>query len=256
MQLWTESHTKTLLPSVLVMIVVAIALRMWLGKKDIRVRKIPLQIVAALIILLEIGKQAVSAYGGYDLYHLPFHFCSLLIIAIPAMAFYRGKYTQQVDAVVSSLCASVFILTMAYPSLIYSAGNIAEFGTVFLSFHTVVFHNLAVFAFILIVALRLYTPARQKEEKYILLCVVIFCVVSAAMAQLLKTNYNNFYSCNIGPLESLRVLVQAKLGYGVTQILYILIVTVLDILFVQIAYLVYRLLFRITGKKKCVSNIN
>ena len=109
MELWTRQHAVTLLPSLAVMLLLAVGLKLWLGKKSFRVRMIPIQIIAVLLVLLEIGKQALSLKQGYDLYCLPFHFCSLFIFMLPLMAFYRGKYQQQVFAVTSVLCASVFI---------------------------------------------------------------------------------------------------------------------------------------------------
>ena len=80
-------HIKTLLPALIVMLAISIALRALLGKKDIKIRMIPIQVIAVILLLLEVGKQAVSFSRGYDLYHLPLHFCSLLLVTMPAMAF-------------------------------------------------------------------------------------------------------------------------------------------------------------------------
>ena len=77
-----------------------------------------------------------------------------------------------------------------------------------------------------------------------------FCAVSAAMAQILKTNYANFYQCNIPPLENLRLSIQNVLGYWPTQILYILIVSALTVLFTILSYLVYKSLRRLTASKE------
>ena len=87
MELWTPEHTRTLLPAFGAMLAVAFALRLWLRKKPHAVRMIPVQIIAVILILLEIGKQGLSLKQGYDLYCLPFHFCSLFIFTMPAMAF-------------------------------------------------------------------------------------------------------------------------------------------------------------------------
>ena len=119
----------------------------------------------------------------------------------------------------------------------------------FFSFHTVAFHNLVMLAFVLIAALELHTPAPKGEWKAVVLFTVGFCVVSSAMAQILQTNYANFYSCNIPPLEAVRVSLQGVLGYGFTQLLYILIVSALNILFVLGAYWVYRFARRLVCKE-------
>jgi hypothetical protein len=250
MQLWTKEHAITLLPAVAIMIVIAAVLRLTIGKKDLKIRMIPFQILAVILFLLEIGKQVDSFRGGYDLYHLPFHFCSLFIFMMPIMAFYRGKHENTVRGITSALCASVFLLMMAYPCLIYSADNIKRFFEGYQDMHTVAFHNIVVFAFILIVALDLHTPAPKGEPKAVAIFIVCFCAVSASMAHLLQTNFNNFYTCNIPPLETVRLAVAAALGEGVAALVYVLIVTVLDILFVQMSYWLVRGLLRLFSGKK------
>lgn len=253
MELWTAEHAKTLLPAVAVMAGIALLLRKTIGKKDLKIRMIPFQIISCLLFALEIGKQVMSAIEGYDLYHIPFHFCSLFIFMMPIMAFYNGKHKAAVTAITSAICTATTLLTLIYPCLIYSASDITNFFSDYFSFHTVMFHNIVIFAFILILALELHTPAAKGETKPIILFMICFCAVSATMAQLLQTNYNNFYSCNIPPLEQLRVNMQGILGYGVTQALYIAIVTVLDILFVLGSYWFYRLLRSIVTKKERVA---
>lgn len=249
MELWTAEHGMTLLPALGAMLLFSFLLGRYLRKKDLRVRMIPLQVVACLLVALELGKQTLSLREGYDLYNLPFHFCSLFIFALPVMAFYRGRHQQTVYAVVSSLCGAVFLLMMLYPNLIYGAEAIRGFFKDYMDFHTVVFHNLVLLAFLLILALQVHAPQKKGERRALLVFTLCFCAVSATMAQVLKTNFNNFYSCNIPILEPVRTGLQPILGYGLTQGLYVAIVTVLDILFVQLSYSFYRLLRRITAGK-------
>lgn len=250
MELWSKAHIQTLLPATVGMLVLALILRKLLGGKEWKIRMIPLQVLAVMMVLLEIGKQVISLIKGYDLYHLLFHFCSLVVIMIPVMAFYRGKYQQKVNAITASLLASVALLMLIYPALIYASYDISDYFRNYFSFHTVTFHNLALLAFFLIIALDLYTPTAQGEPKVLVVYMLCFCVVSATMAQILKTNFNNFYSCNVPPLEEVRVNLQGVLGYGVTQTLYVLIVTVLDILFVQMSYWMIRGIVKLTQRKK------
>ena len=241
MQLWTPEHIRSLLPAVAGMIVLAVGLRIWLRKREWKIRMIPLQIVAVLLVCMEIGKQVLSLKNGYDLYHLPFHFCSMFIFMVPIMAFYRGKHQAKIGGITAALCMSAALLMLIYPDLIYSAGNVQNFFKGYFDFHTVAFHNLVLFAAILIIALELHTPAPKGEAKATALYMLVFCVISASMANLLQTNFNNFYSCNIPPLESVRQSLQSVLGYGLTQVLYVLIVTPLNIGFVQMSYWFYRL---------------
>lgn len=249
MELWTQQHIRTLLPALIVMLVLTVVLRLTIGKKSLKVRMIPFQILACILFALEIGKQVVSLSRGYDLYHLPFHFCSLFIFALPLMAFYRGKHDQLVRGVTAALCGSLFLLMLIYPNLIYPGSAVDEFFTEFLSFHTVAFHNIVMMEFLLIVGLELHTPQSKSEWWKIVLVIVGFCVVSATMAQILQTNYANYYRCNIPPLEEVRLSLQGVLGVVVTQLLYILIVSALNVLFVQLSYWLYRLVRRILIRK-------
>ena len=250
MELWAKEQIQTLPWSIAAMLLLAVILRMTLGKRSLTIRMIPFQIVAVIAFAIEIGKQAVSLQRGYDLYHLPFHFCSLFIFMLPIMAFYRGRYRKAITGITSALCASVFLLMLIYPALIYSGANVRDYFTDYMSFHTVTFHNLVMFAFVLIIALDLHTPDPKADIKPTVWFIIGFCAVSATMAQLLKTNYANYYQCNIPPLESLRVSIQGVLGYGFTQVLYICIVSALNVAFVFLSYWICVLLHRILTSKK------
>lgn len=249
MSLWTVEHAKTLLPALAGMILLAVVLRKLLGNREWEIRMIPIQVLAVALLLLEEGKQIVSLWHGYDLYHLPFHFCSLFIFCIPAAAFYRGKYSRTVMGVATAWSAALFLLMMIYPALIYSDGNINEYFRDYMSFHTVTFHNVVMLIFVLILALDLYTPQKKTQIKASMAGTGVFCVISATMAQLLKTNYANYYSCNIPPLEEVRLSLQGVLGVGVTQLLYVLIVSALNFLFVLLSIGFYNLLRRLLFKK-------
>lgn len=250
MQLWSKEHAMTMLPTLAVMLVIAAVLRIAIGKKSMKIRMILFQVVACILFTIELGKQMVSFTRGYDLYHLPFHFCSMFIFALPIMAFYRGKYMSQVRAVTAAISSAMTLLLYIYPCLIYSAWDVTNYFSDYMAFHTVTFHNLVVLAFILILALDLHTPAPKGEQKTVIWFTVCFCAVSATMAQTLKTNFNNFYTCNIPPLETVRQAVQNAVGAVPAQALYIVIVTALDILFVWGSYWFYRLLKKLFTKEK------
>ena len=249
MELWTTAHASTLLPAMIIMAGLAVALHFLLRHKPDQIRMIPFHIISALLVGLEIMKQAVSLHRGYDLYHLPFHFCSLFIFVMPLMSLYRGKHKMAIRAITAALCTSVFLMMAIYPSLIYSAWDIENFFRDPLAFHTVVFHNLVVLACFLFPALGICEGEESRSWKAVALFMVGFCLVSATMAQLLQTNFNNFYSCNVPPLEDLRLQLQGSLGYVPTQALYVLLVTIADLLFVQLAYWLHRL----TGYKRKVA---
>ncbi len=239
MVLWTFEHVITVIPSIIASVIIVFILNKFLGKKSYEIRMIPLKVVACIFLAIELGKQIASiSNGSYDLYSIPLHFCSLILFSVPVMAFYKGKYKDEIFNVGCAFLTAIFIFMVVYPDLIYSSGNVINFFRNFMDFHTVFFHNLVLFTLILIYGLNLHT-VEKKQNLSILYGIVIFCVVSAIMAQVLKTNYNNFYQCNIPPLESVRVAIQDKIGYAGSQTIYVLIVIVLDIGFVFMSYYAY-----------------
>jgi len=254
MELWSSAHLATLPITILIMLVVGIILRKFLINKPLKIRIIPFFVVSACLFILEIFKQVLSIKNGYDLYHIPLHYCSLLIfVPLFASIFTYLKKSDEakhkVMGVAVATTSATAALTVIYPCLIYSANNIENYFNGFFDFHTVTFHNLVIFAFILMVALNLHQPNFKKCRFGLLLFMVGFCAVSSVMAQILKTNFANFYQCNIPPLESLRQLVANALGYTVAQVIYVLINSALTTAFTVGAYFLFVLFYNIFNKK-------
>ena len=245
MELWTSAHVKTLLPSIGVMLVLCVLLRLWLGKKPLRIRLIPIQVIAVLLIGLEIMKQTCSFARGYDLYHIPLHFCSLFLFSIPLMAFYRGKHEAVVRTVTAVLSGSAMLLMTIYPALIYPAWDVENYFSGYFSFHTVTFHGLVYFAYLLILTLQLYGEFGRRERRAILITISVFSAVAATAAQLLKTNFTNMYQCNVPPLENVRQMLISAWGYVPAQLTYVAGVTAGHVLFLLGVYGLTKLLSRL-----------
>ena len=106
-------------------------------------------------------------------------------------------------------------------------------------------------AFLLIVALNLHETVRSGTEiRAVVIFMAGFGVVAATMSQLLKTNYANMYTCNIPVLEELRLTVKGVIGAVPTQLLYVTIVSLLQIGFTVMAYWFYRLLRTLLRKMR------
>ena len=253
MILWTFEHVITVIPTIVASIIIVYILNKFLGKKSYETRMIPLKVVSVLFLVIELGKQIASCEGGYDLYSIPLHFCSLVLYSLPVMAFYRGKHSDKIFNVGATYLTAIFLFMVIYPNLLYSSNAVKGFFTDYLDFHTVFFHNLVLFTVILIFGLNLHEPT-ENVNLAILLGDVIFLIPSALMAQLLKTNYNNFYKCNIAPLENVRLLVQDSIGYAGAQVFYVAILFILNIGFVFLAYYTYR--FAHYGKKCIFAKLN
>ena len=104
-------------------------------------------------------------------------------------------------------------------------------------------------AAVLILALELYEPLGKHETKAVVFFVLGFCIVSASMAHILKTNYANYYTCNIPVLEQVRLSVEQVAGAVPAKLLYIAIVSALNVVFVFGAQMLCRLTYRLLQKK-------
>lgn len=251
-ELWTQEHIKLQIPVLVAIALIVVALKLLLGKRERKIRMIPVQIIVVLLILLEVGKQTVSfmSPNGYDLYCIPLHFCSLYLFALPLMAFYRGRHQAKLTAVTSTMCVGLLLFMLIYPALIFPASDVVNMFTNYLSFHTIAFHNLVVLATVLIFVLKLNFPVEKGEKRWVVVATLLFCGAAGSMAQILKTNFANFYSCNIPPLENVRLSLQGVLGYGLSQTLYVLILTVLHVLFMLLCYGIYRGIRRLLEGKQ------
>lgn len=240
MELWTKEHFCQLVPSVIVMIIIALVLNKFIGNKPLKIRMIPFQILAVLLFISEIGKQAISFSRGYNLYHIPLHVCSLFIPLIPLMAFYNGKHKEAVRTITCSVTMALMMFMAIYPNLIYGSWNITNFFNDYFDFHTVFYHNVVIFEFILIIVLRLHHIGEGKHVRNMALLGVGFSAVAGTMSQILKTNYANFYTCNIGPINDFVNTIKDALGYTVGQTIYVIILGILHVLFFIGCYYLYR----------------
>ena len=249
MNFWTYHHLITYVPSLAFMMVIAAILRKVLLNKDKKIRLIPFQFLAVSLFTLEVVKQIISLTRGYDLYHLPFHFCSMFIFFIPLSAFYRGKWEKPAFSFTTFICSVLFMFMLICPNTVYADTSIENMFTDFLFFHQVIFHNIAVFEFILIVSLKLYEPNTKFDLKIAAIALPCYCLIGSVMAQVLKTNYNNFYYCTADFIDNVRLDIIDTIGYAAGQTVYVIGVSAVILFFALISYFVYRLIYKVVNTK-------
>lgn len=245
MGLWTTTHLYQILPTFLIFAVLsALAARLLKNCKQ-SLKYLPLKVIAVILLVLEVAKQiySIGSDGSYNLYSLPFHYCSLFLYLLPFHAFYHGKHSHITDAASFSCLASLMLDMLLMPAVIYSDGNIKNFFGSFGDFHTVAFHNLVVLYFMLTVALKLYELRPKHDLKVVGIFLAAYVTVAAILSYSLKVNFHNLYKCNIGFIENVRLAVVEKLGVFGT-LLYVCILFVLTILFAYAAYFLARLVIR------------
>ena len=243
MGLWTTTHLYQIVPTFLVLAILSVLITKLLAKCKQSLKYIPLKVIAVILLIMEIGKQiyAFDKDGTYDLYALPFHYCSLFLYLLPFHAFYHGKRSHITNAAAFSCLASLSLDMILMPAVIYSDGNIKNFFNSYGDFHTVAFHNLVVFYFMLTIALRLYALRPARDLKIVSIFLAIYVTIAATLSYTLKVNYHNLYHCNIGFIEDIRTAVVARIGV-IGILIYIATLFVLTILFAYAAYFLTRLI--------------
>lgn len=256
--MWSKLHLITLLPALVVFGLLAWLIGYLLRNKSEKIRMIPIQIIAIILIVLEIIKQAYCIIDGYDLYAIPLHFCSLFLYLFPAMAFYNGKHKDSIRIWTLLSCMILFCGMLVGPTLIYGVGSLEGFATNFLSFHTVTYHNLVLFGLFLIIALRLFKTNTKRDLLTILFGYLSYGIIAGSMAQILKTNFNNFYQSNIPFVENIRLVVVENLGWF-GQFLYVCVITFAEMALAYICYgaiklgcLIYKKIKEKQNKEKTV----
>ncbi len=246
--MWTQTHFWQIIPTFVVLIALAVVLSIFLRDKSEKIRKLPFQILAVGLLVLELIKQ-VDAFGedGYNFYALPFHFCSLFLYAYPLHAFYKGKYKNVADTIAFACGAALFFFMLVMPTVVYSENNIRHYFDSYDDFHTVTFHAYACFYFFLAVAMGEYTPDTKRDVKVISVFFSGYVVVATAMSYIAGENFHNLRTCNLQAGEDIRLALVNNIGWF-GQVLYTLAMFVLTILFALIAYFAVRGLLALVGK--------
>lgn len=241
MELWTKEHAIAIIPTFVIMAIISVVLGVLLKNKNEKYRLIPIKVIAIILVVLEVWKQMDSIFSedGYSLYRIPLHFCSLFVYFIPLFAFYNGKFKESIRSFTTICCAMLFVFMCVYPNMIFSAGNVRDYFSYFIDFHTVTFHLLVCFAFMLILALKLYSIDTKRDMKIIFIGYSIYCLIAGVMAQVLKTNFNGFYRCNIDAIRNIQENLISSIGW-IGQFLFVLAMSVATIAFGFICYWTFR----------------
>ena len=92
---YNETDFIVLPISLAIIILITIILRITLKNKSDAVKNIPLMIIAAILVILEIIKQTINFTSPkFDNSMLPFHYCSLFVFTYPLAHFTKGKVKQ------------------------------------------------------------------------------------------------------------------------------------------------------------------
>ncbi len=249
MGLWTKEHFYTIIPSFIVFIIFAVIFGKFMKGKSEKTKYLPLQIITLVLLALEFMKQGYNIKDdGYDLYALPFHYCSLFLYLLPFHSFYKGKYKKTTDAITLSCLASLFLFMLVMPDVVFGAGNITGFFEGFSNFHTVTFHLLVCLYFVLTLSLKLYNFDVKKDLTVTAIFLAVYVIIATIMSFSLKVNFHNLYKCNLGMVEDIRLAMMDAIGiFG--HIIYVVVLFFLTILFAYAAYFATKGILALIYKK-------
>lgn len=240
---WTKEE-KLVLPIALAIIVVISIITCFLTRKQNEtVRKIPLMIISATMLILEVAKQVINIQSGYSYWAIPLHFCSLFLYFFPLVSFFKGR-VGDFGKVMSLVCSTYFIVLFYFnPSSVIgnSSANIFQsFGT----FHTWFYHHLVILFFFIFVGSKLYKP-KKVDFLYATLGILLYGAIAVPVAHALDTNFCNLLHSNIPFMETLRI--------NTSQAFYTFIMFVVGIGGVNIVIFIAHLIQYIIDKHKAVN---
>lgn len=236
---WTKMHAITWLPCLIIFVAITWFLAKKLKDKDEFIKMLPTRIIAILIVIFEIFKQVISIKEGYSLYHLPFHFCSLFVFLFPLFAFYKGKYAEHIKTTSMTACTMLLMFMLICPNTIYSNNSISEFFIDLFSFHTVIFHNIVIFGFLYILFSETYTIDTKRDYKSQFVIFSIYSAIACVVSQVLKENFNSFYTCRLSIVEEFRLILVDKIGWW-AQLIYVIGMYIVTLLFGILCYWILR----------------
>lgn len=210
-----SEYDMRILPQVfLVILFVVVILSFLLRRKSERVRAIPTAIVAVMLLFIEVVKQRWNLRGEFELFHLPFHYCSLFFLVIP-LAELGGKHLSHIFRPIATCMTFLVSVAMyVYPNAIMGTAT-ETLGKDFKETHGFIFHHLILLYFFLVIGMRLCRP-RVRDAFHMGGIGMAYTAVVLPLAVNLDVNYCNFQYSVIPFLESLR------LEYG--QALYTLLI--------------------------------
>ena len=238
--MWTKVELIVLPIMLVTIILISVTLGHMLKNKSQKVRSIPLIIIAAVILVLEVIKQIRAIATGYSGWTIPLHFCSFFMVWFPLAQFTTGKVKQVGMACSIATSTMMFALFYFNPSSIIgnSTSNVFES---FSSFHTFTFHHLVILYMFCFIFLNVYKP-KKSDFLWASVAFSLYAILAVTMAHVLQVNFTNLLESNIPFMEAFRV----KFG----QVLYTILMYIVGVGCVNLVLFLYRIIFNSLQNRK------
>lgn len=191
-----------------IIIFISVILGILLKNKSDKVKRIPLYIIGITLVVLEISKQIKNVAGydyqtffsfitgersEFDLWGLPFHFCSLFIFwCLFQLIFMNSKKISILFDNLAFIWATfISVLVIFYPGMVFNAAINGVYQTGKIN-HTSLFHLLVVLYWGIALSLRTYKFDIKKVYQAPV-CVLIYGAFVLPAVHIFKQNYCSLY---------------------------------------------------------------
>ena len=201
---YTQTEFVTMFLALLVILTTGVILRFTLRKAPLAVRQIPLSVLGATILILEIIKQTYHLIvGDWCAWFIPLHFCSFFLVWYTVALFTRGKLRQLMYFCSITGGFMVTVLLFLAPRMILheAAGSIWD---TFDHFHTFFYHMGVVAYWVWMLMLNVYCPERQHIRKTVITYTIFYFVILVG-AFIFQQNYTNALYSDIAILDNFRL---------------------------------------------------
>lgn len=200
---YTKAELIVLPVALIVIVAITVGLYFLLKNKSENIRRIPLIVIAATILVLEVVKQIINICEGYSLWAIPLHFCSLFLFFFAFASFFKGKFAE-FGKTMSFVCGTLFLLLFYINPTSIIGDSCKNIFASFSSFHTFIYHHFIILFYFIMLSLGLYQPTKMSLLHPII-GICGYAAIAIPMAYALNVNFCNILTSNIPFMETFRV---------------------------------------------------
>ncbi|MBO4726430.1 MAG: YwaF family protein [Clostridia bacterium] len=201
---YTQAEFFTMFFALFVILILGVIFKFTLRKAPLSVRQMPINVLGAIILILELVKQGYHLIAGdWGTWYIPLHFCSFFLVWYAVALFTHGKIRQLMYfcSIVGGFLVSV--LMFIAPRMILHDAAHDVWGS-FNHFHTFFYHMGVIAYWVWLLMLDVFKPERSQIRSAVMIYTGFYFVVITG-AFIFQENYTNVLRSDIGLLESLRM---------------------------------------------------
>ena len=176
--------------------ITAVLVRLVCKNVGAKFKLVPFAVATAVLLLAELGKQVYElAHGTYNLFSLPFHICTIVIVGFgivsfknPSKPFVKVFWNLTLSA---GLLVTVALLLAPNPIIGGASFKMLNGTANYVECYSVFAHYALVLLFFMGLSLNVYTPTLKDLYKSSLIWICSLVVILVA-ANVLQQNYANF----------------------------------------------------------------